>query len=226
MAGGSGERSPLTAQIIMRKIIAFYAWQSDTGQEFNRALIDRALREAAKRITDDHSLGIEVLVDSDTEGVPGIPPVTETILKKIQDCDIFVPDVTFVASSASGKRIPNPNVMLEFGYALRAITHAAIMPVMNTAFGPPEELPFDMGHLRHPIQYKVDATAKDSERRAVRETLRESKKNSAFRLQPGNHHRPLLLRFRWLKPKMYPLDFELLSNRSANDGTISRSSNF
>jgi hypothetical protein len=43
--------------------------------------------------------------------VPGTPPITDTILKKIQNCDIFVPDVTFVASTAGGKLVPNPNVM-------------------------------------------------------------------------------------------------------------------
>jgi hypothetical protein len=42
------------------------------------------------------------------------------------------------------------------------------MPVMNTAFGPPKELPFDMGHLRHPIQYYIEPTAKPAQRRAAR----------------------------------------------------------
>jgi hypothetical protein len=60
---------------------------------------------------------------------------------------------------------------MEYGYALRAKTYTAMMPVMNTAFGPPEELPFDMGHLRHPIQYHAETTAKDAERRALRQGL-------------------------------------------------------
>jgi hypothetical protein len=45
------------------------------------------------------------------------------------------------------------------------------MPVMNTSFGPPEELPFDMVHLRHPIQYLAEAAGKDAERRALRQRL-------------------------------------------------------
>jgi hypothetical protein len=155
----------------MRTITAFYAWQSDTPERFNRHLIQIALEEAAKRITEDPSLHVELIVDYDTAGVPGTPPISETILKKVADCDIFIPDVSFVARTDGGKLVPNPNVMTEYGYALCAKTHVAMMPVMNTAFGPPEELPFDMGHLRHPIQYRVEPTAKPAQRRAVRQAL-------------------------------------------------------
>jgi hypothetical protein len=157
----------------MRKITVFYAWQSDTPQRFNRYLIRIALEIAARRITEDAAFDAQVRIDADTEGVPGQPPVTETILRKITECDIFAPDLTFVARTASDdKLIPNPNVMTEYGYALHAKSHAAMMPVMNTAFGPPEKLPFDMGHLRHPIQYRLDpSSARNAERRTVRKSL-------------------------------------------------------
>jgi hypothetical protein len=154
----------------MRKITTFYAWQSDTAQRFNRHLIRIALVDAVKRITNSMP-DVELIVDYDTLGVPGTPPISETILKKIAGCDIFIPDVSFVARTADGKFVPNPNVMTEYGYALCAKTHAAMMPVMNTAFGPPEELPFDMGHLRHPIQYHLDPTAQPAQRRTTRQAL-------------------------------------------------------
>jgi len=109
----------------------------------------------------------------DTEGVLGHVPVTDTILKKIAACDAFVPDLTFVAETDAGKLVCNPNVMLEYGYALHAKSHSVMMPVMNTAYGPAEKLPFDMGHLRHPIKYELPVTAKDAERRAVRRALTE-----------------------------------------------------
>jgi hypothetical protein len=48
-----------------------------------------------------------------------------------------------------------------------------MMPVMNTAYGIAEKLPFDMGHLRHPIRYELPAAAKNAERRAVRKALTE-----------------------------------------------------
>jgi hypothetical protein len=161
----------------MRKITAFYAWQSDTAENFNRRLIHVALLDAAKRISDDPVLQVELKIDSDTAGVPGTPPVTQTILSKIEHCDIFIPDVTFVAQTIGGKLVPNPNVMTEYGFALRAKTHTAMMPVMNTAFGPAEKLPFDMGHLRHPVQYHLEPTAKDAERREARAKLSQTIEN-------------------------------------------------
>jgi hypothetical protein len=63
--------------------------------------------------------------------------------------------------------------MLEYGYALRARSYSVMIPVMNIAYGPADKLPFDMGHLRHPLQYQLPATAKNAERRAVRKALTE-----------------------------------------------------
>jgi hypothetical protein len=173
----------------MRKITVFYAWQSDTPPRFNRYLIRMALEAAARRINDDPALDIELLIDSDTQGVPGQPPVTETILKKIEACDIFAPDLTFVAQTEGGKFVPNANVTVEYGYALHAKTHAAMLPLMNTAHGPPEKLPFDMGHLRHPIQYHASPTAKNAERRTARKELAE-KIEAALRLTLAAHIGP------------------------------------
>ena len=157
----------------MKEFVVFYAWQSDRPERFNRYLIRFALNFAAKNISADPTVGIRVRIDADTEGVHGHCPVTETILKKIAACDAFVPDLTFVASAEAGKLIPNPNVMLEYGYALRAKSFSVMISVMNTAYGPAKELPFDMGHLRFPVRYDLPATAKNAERRTVRKTLTE-----------------------------------------------------
>jgi hypothetical protein len=157
----------------MRTFVVFYAWQTDRLQRLNRHLIRIALNLAAKDISDDPSTGVQVRIESDTENELGHVPVTDTILRKIAACDAFVPDLTFVAKTEAGKLVPNPNVMLEYGYALRAKSHSVMIPVMNTAYGPPEQLPFDMGHLRHPLQYHLPVTAKNAERRAVRKALKE-----------------------------------------------------
>jgi len=86
------------------------------------------------------------------------------ILDKIDNCDIFVADLTCVGKtwgrrSGNGKlrrkRIPNPNVMLEAGYAAGVIPYNQIVQVMNTAFGGPKYLPFDLKGKRHPIQYDL-----------------------------------------------------------------------
>jgi hypothetical protein len=161
----------------VRQFTVFFAWQSDTLQRNNRFLIRMALEEAAERISNDAAIRTNVRIDSDTEGVLGQPPVTETILRKIESCDVFAPDFTFVATTEGRKLVPNPNVMLEYGYALRARGYEVMMPVMNTAHGPPEKLPFDMGHLRHPMQYRLDPTATKAERREAWRDLSDKFEN-------------------------------------------------
>src|SRR5262245_20540824 len=123
------------------QIKVFYSWQSDHPGKLGKDFIRVALESAAKRVGADRQ--IEVVIDSDTQDVPGTPPINDVILKKIDAAAVFVADVTFVATSAAGKRIPNPNVMAEYGYALHAKGWNRILLAMNTAFGPPENLPFD-----------------------------------------------------------------------------------
>jgi hypothetical protein len=148
----------------MREFVVFYAWQSDRPGEITRFVIRDALEVAAKNITSDASMKTHVRIDSDTQGVLGHVPVMDTILEKIDVCDAFVPDLTFVAVTEDGKHVPNPNVLLEYGYALHAKTHSIMIPVMNTEYGPPEKLPFDMGHRRHPITFHLPPTATSPER--------------------------------------------------------------
>ena len=177
-----------------------YAWQSDTHLDFNKSLIEHALSAAAKRINEDPNLGgAKILIDSDTKAVLGTPPVTDTILKKIANADIFVPDLTFVAKTECGKLVPNPNVLIEWGYALKSLGFNAMLPIMNSHFGEPTKLPFDMGHIRHPIQYTIDPmVAKDAERRATRtklsetieKILREYLKDREVRIRTGNPFTP------------------------------------
>jgi hypothetical protein len=74
-------------------------------------------------------------------------------------------DLTFVGESRPGinpsaekiRLFPNPNVLIEYGYALRCHTHAKIIGLMNAAFGEPnaDTLPFDLRHLRWPITYRL-----------------------------------------------------------------------
>ncbi len=111
--------------------------------------------------------------------------MTETILKKIRSSDIFVPDLTFIAQTEAGKLTPNPNVMAEYGYALHALTFEAMMPVMNTHYGAPADLPFDLGHVRHPTQYDLPPGSSDGVRRAARTILSE-KLEAILRLMTQN----------------------------------------
>lgn len=155
----------------MRPIHLFYSWQSDRDRKVCGRFIRLAIEAAIESLEAQHSIAIRL--DSDTADVPGTPPVSETILAKIRECEIFVGDVTFVGKAENGKLLPNPNVMIEFGYARGVLTDHQILSVMNTAYGSPKELPFDLAHLRHPTAYSVDETASDDERRRSRALFTE-----------------------------------------------------
>ena len=158
----------------------FFSWQSDRSPQEGRNLIESAIKSAIKQLGANIELveslreGLEL--DKDTKGVPGNPPIFDTILKKIDRSAIFVPDLTAVANRANGELIPNPNVLIEYGWALKSRGYHQIVPIMNIAHGDPKtySLPFDMAHLRRPIQYRLPDGSSDKARDAARDELAET----------------------------------------------------
>lgn len=131
------------------KIVArvFYSWQSDLPNRCNRSLIESALKSALKRLSADGGLEVEPALDRDTKDVPGSPAIADAILKKIDGCAVFVADVTPIGK-IGGKCLPNPNVLIELGYAVKALGWNRVVMVLNEAFAKVEELPFDLRHRR------------------------------------------------------------------------------
>lgn len=154
----------------MQRVTLFYSWQSDRPGELCRHFIGKALERAAELLK---TRDIELVIDRDTLNEPGLPPVTETILRKIETCDIFLGDLTYVAETEQGKLVPNPNVTIEFGYALKVKTTRRVLLVMNTHWGL-GELPFNLGYLRRPATYVAEPRISDPERRARRSELAAS----------------------------------------------------
>jgi hypothetical protein len=150
----------------MDPIRIFYSWQSDRDRDVCSRFIQLALQAALDTI--QPGFQPPLILDSDTMGVAGTPPVSETILRKIRECDIFIGDVSFVGMTPGGKLLPNPNVMTEFGYARSVLEDGQILLVMNTGFGAERDLPFDLAHLRHPLAYALPEGAPDGERRRRR----------------------------------------------------------
>jgi hypothetical protein len=163
----------------------FFSWQSDTPNDCGRTFLERALKRAiellgADAVIDDAIRNEGFALDSDTKGEPGTPPIAETIFKKIDAAAIFVADVTFVASRpVTTKRSPNPNVLIEYGWALNSLKFGRVLTVMNTAYGEPtaESLPFDMRHSTWPIRYHLSTGADvDAKRKEVERLARVFKK--------------------------------------------------
>ena len=153
----------------------FFSWQSDRHPITGRNFIERALEDAIKGISVDASVEEAVRntlsVDRDTKGVPGSPALFDTILGKIDAAAAFIPDLTFVATRADGEPSPNPNVLIEYGYALRCLSNFRIIAVMNVAHGNPKDLPFDLAHHRYPITYELCDGASEQDRKIVRREL-------------------------------------------------------
>jgi hypothetical protein len=140
-------------------IRVFYSWQSDTDGLANHYLIRDALEAALRQTTASYDLQERPLLDHDTKGVPGTPPIFSTILSKIEQCSIFVADVTFIAQTGAGRSTPNPNVLIELGYAMKVLGSERYLLVMNENYGAAKgNLPFDLDHLRWPIRYSLDPT--------------------------------------------------------------------
>jgi hypothetical protein len=145
----------------------FYAWQGILPNSTNRGFIQTALEEAARELRADDSLKVEPIIDRDTQGLPGAPDIGLAIFAKIDRAAVFVGDVSIVHPEGVDRRTPNPNVLVELGYALKALGPERIVPVMNTAFGGPELLPFDLKQKRT-LTYEL---AEGAPKPAVRKEL-------------------------------------------------------
>jgi hypothetical protein len=151
----------------------FWSWQSD--RRFCKQFVREALDAAAERLQDDQEVeeaDRPIEVDQDTQGKAGMVDIPATILGKIDESDVFVADLTSLDKPETGRQIANPNVLIELGYAMKALPHHRIISVANTAFGfNPKKLPFDIAHRRGPIQYRLQRNADPEERSRVAEEL-------------------------------------------------------
>ena len=137
----------------IEKITIFYCWQSDIPGQ--RDIIRDELLAQAYRLETENDCHVEV--DEDTRSVAGMIPIAENVLEKIRNADIFVCDISPVATIyrkdvygndiiGIEKKMPNSNVMLELGYALRCMHSSRIIALANTQGDKwhDGEMPFDI----------------------------------------------------------------------------------
>ncbi len=126
----------------------FYSWQSDLPNSINRGFIEDCLHRVIKELRADEELKLDPCLDRDTSGVTGSPDIAATICEKIKAADVFVGDVSFINMEAAGRRTPNPNVLVELGYAAGCLGWDRVVCVFNRAFGDIKDLPFDIRNRR------------------------------------------------------------------------------
>ena len=103
-------------------------------------------------------------------GSPGAPDIASTIFKKIDKADVFVCDVSIVSKIEGGRPSPNPNVLIELGYALKALGQHRVTPVFNNAYGKIADLPFDLRGKRV-IAYTLHLKEERSARKVLESSL-------------------------------------------------------
>ena len=130
----------------MQTFKIFYSWQSDLPGNKTRNFIRECIDEAIDLAQESEA--IEAERDEATLRVTGSPDIVATLFSKIDNCDLFIADLSpcFTENQKHVKKSPNPNVLVELGYAVKTLGWERIICLCNTDFG--NEYPFDIAHNR------------------------------------------------------------------------------
>lgn len=137
--------------LLPKDFCILFCWQDHLDTKLHRFLIRDALNAAIGKVQHELPEGTDSVLrqDSDTLNRAGTVEIANTILQKIQHSTIVVGDVTPVLCDAEkGRFYPNPNVMIELGYAAKALGWNRIICLFNKASCRTEDLPFDIRHRR------------------------------------------------------------------------------
>lgn len=197
------------------KITIFYCWQSDLP-EINR-MIENELK--AQSYIMQEEFDIPIIIDRDTRSDAGMGTVIETVLEKINNADIFLCDISPVTElnvkdstgAERSKLMPNSNVMLELGYALRSMYYKRIIAVSNqTKFVHKSgTLPFDILDKRYiTFTSKKDLNLGSELRKSINFILDEGRRST----KESNW---------WSKLKQFSFDRLLNSRKNKEDNRIS-----
>jgi hypothetical protein len=140
----------------MMKITIFYSWQSDLPNNTNRGFIESVISKAINDIKRQETYELDICLERDTQGTPGSPNIVKTILDRVSKCDIFIADISIVTGDLTKMQrlSPNPNVLIELGYAISRVGWDRIILFCNEIYGTNEKLPFDIQQHRR-IGYKL-----------------------------------------------------------------------
>jgi hypothetical protein len=207
------------------KLKIFYSWQTDTNEVFNRYFIKDSIKEAIKKLENKPEFkDVEFDFREGVTGEAGSVPVASQIIEKIiPTTDIFITDLT-VTNLDFGEDIPeeiieklkktqkpspNPNVLIEYGVAYDKLGYNRIIGIINTEYGTPKidirNIPFDIRHLRYPIDYTYSKKTEqvnvlEIKKQLVNDLLRAIKDVAIYSIQNNTtKFRPFLTWNDWYK---------------------------
>lgn len=168
----------------------FYSWQSDLPGSENRYFIQECIEKAASTMRNV----INVEVDRDTKNELGSPDIVNTIFAKIDECDLFVADISIINSAfkddPNARMTPNPNVMLELGYAACKLGWDRVICLFNSDISEIDSLPFDI-RQRRITPYSIKLKGKAAERNRIADILSDTLKamqKSGGLVRPKEHY--------------------------------------
>ncbi|EGK61675.1 hypothetical protein HMPREF9081_0459 [Centipeda periodontii DSM 2778] len=157
-----------------REYNIFYSWQSDLSNSTNRNFIENALKKAIDDSVEE--LNLPISFDKDTQERSGSPEIARVIFEKIDRSLIFVADVSFI-NTEGAKKLPNPNVLVETGYALSSLGDEHVILIFNDVTGQKEDLPFDLKSKRittYSCSNDCPAKSKQEEKKKLVTAIKES----------------------------------------------------
>lgn len=111
------------------EIRIFYSWQSDLPNSETRGLIQDSISSAVKMLRDT----VEIEADRDTKGEYGSPDIVQTIFSKIDECDIFIADVSIVNKYSSILAIRYLTVLIRLS-CMALMVLISMQRIMNESF--------------------------------------------------------------------------------------------
>lgn len=156
-----------------------------TNTKYNKYFILDCIKKSVKKLKNKPELkGVDFIIQEGITGESGSVQVASKIVdERIPNCDIFIADLSVVnhvnrfgkfirkISGDKYKPFQNSNVFYEYGVAYEAIGEERIIGVLNNSYGSPNDnpdnIPFDIKHLRFPLEYTYSEQANDKEKAQV-----------------------------------------------------------
>ena len=143
----------------------FFSWQSDLPNSDNRNFIEDVIKKSIKELN-QNDFSLVLSIDKDTNQLAGSPDIANSILTKISKSSAFIADISIINDNSSDRKMPNPNVLFELGYAVKQLGWENVICLFNTDSGSLEELPFDLRN-RRVLTYSIKNKVKSDEKKKL-----------------------------------------------------------
>ena len=150
----------------------FFSWQSDLPRKTHKNFIEMCIKTAVEELGKDEEVNVYMDYDRDTKDMVGSPDISSTIFEKIEKSVLFICDISIINSEYDGRKTPNPNVLIELGFAVKCLGWDKVICVFDKNSGKIEDLPFDLRQKRVMTYDSKDNTEKKHIISALRENIK------------------------------------------------------